>query len=131
MNQSLDNPKMSQTYLDYINVECRNDFLMLSINKNKFKIYLKYYQFFKYIIFWNYLFATISDILLKSKNIFVTFMDQILYMKVKFRDIWETFKHPPYIPDLAPSNYYIFLHLIQCLASQKFERLHNKSFHFK
>lgn len=37
----------------------------------------------------------------------------------KFR--WEIFHHPPYSPDLAPSDYHLFLHLKNWLASQRFE----------
>jgi histone-lysine N-methyltransferase SETMAR len=33
----------------------------------------------------------------------------------------EVFDHPPYSPDLAPSNYHLFMHLQQWLASQSFE----------
>lgn len=28
--------------------------------------------------------------------------------------IWEQLDHPPYSPDLAPSNYHMFLHLKRC-----------------
>ena len=34
---------------------------------------------------------------------------------------WEVFDHPPYSPDLAPSDYHLFMHLKQWLASQSFE----------
>ena len=34
---------------------------------------------------------------------------------------WETFDHPPYSPDLAPSDYHLFLHLKNWLASQRFD----------
>ena len=34
---------------------------------------------------------------------------------------WEIFDHPPYSPDLAPSDYHLFMHLKKWLASQRFE----------
>jgi len=34
---------------------------------------------------------------------------------------WEVFDNPPYSPDLAPSDYHLFMHLKQWLASQSFE----------
>jgi len=34
---------------------------------------------------------------------------------------WEVFDHPPYSPDLAPSDYHLFMHLKKWLASQSFE----------
>jgi len=34
---------------------------------------------------------------------------------------WEVFDHPPYSPDLAPSDYHLFVHLKKWLASQSFE----------
>jgi len=34
---------------------------------------------------------------------------------------WEVFDHPPYSPDLAPSDYHLFMHLQKWLASQSFE----------
>ena len=34
---------------------------------------------------------------------------------------WEQFSHPPYSPDLAPSDFHLFLHLKKFLAGQKFE----------
>ena len=34
---------------------------------------------------------------------------------------WEVFDHPPYSPDLAPSDYHLFMHLTKWLASQSFE----------
>jgi hypothetical protein len=33
----------------------------------------------------------------------------------------KVFDHPPYSPDLAPSDYHLFMHLKQWLASQSFE----------
>jgi hypothetical protein len=33
---------------------------------------------------------------------------------------WEQMNHPPYIPDLAPSDFHLFLHLKKFLASQRF-----------
>lgn len=33
---------------------------------------------------------------------------------------WEIFDHPPYSPDLAPSDFHLFMHLKNFLASQKF-----------
>jgi len=33
----------------------------------------------------------------------------------------EVFDHPPYSPDLAPSDYHLFMHLKKWLASQSFE----------
>ena len=37
---------------------------------------------------------------------------------------WEVFIHPPYSPDLAPSNFHPFLHLKKLLSSQ-LQRLQN------
>ena len=34
---------------------------------------------------------------------------------------WEQFSHPPYSPDLALSNFHLFLHMKKFLAGQKFE----------
>jgi len=34
---------------------------------------------------------------------------------------WEVFDHPPNSPDLAPSNYHLFMHLNKWLAYQSFE----------
>jgi hypothetical protein len=34
---------------------------------------------------------------------------------------WEVFDHPPYSPDLMPSDYHLFMHLKKSLASQSFE----------
>jgi len=34
---------------------------------------------------------------------------------------WEVFDHPSYSPDLAPSDYLLFMHLKKCPASQSFE----------
>ena len=31
---------------------------------------------------------------------------------------WEVFNHPPYSPDLAPSDFYLFLHLKKFLSGQ-------------
>jgi hypothetical protein len=33
---------------------------------------------------------------------------------------WEQSSHPPYSPDLAPSNFHVFLHLITFLGGQRF-----------
>jgi histone-lysine N-methyltransferase SETMAR len=33
---------------------------------------------------------------------------------------WEQFDHPPYIPDLAPSDFHLFLHLKPFLAGRQF-----------
>ena len=33
---------------------------------------------------------------------------------------WEQFDHPPYSPDLAPSDFHLFLHLKSFLAGQRF-----------
>ena len=33
---------------------------------------------------------------------------------------WEQFDHPPYSPDLAPSDFHLFLHLKSFLACQFF-----------
>ena len=33
---------------------------------------------------------------------------------------WEQFDHPPYSPDLAPSDFYLFLHLKSFLAGRRF-----------
>ena len=35
---------------------------------------------------------------------------------------WEQFDHPPFSPDLAPSDFHLFLHLISFLAGL---RLHD------
>jgi len=34
---------------------------------------------------------------------------------------WEVFDHPPYSPDLEPSDYHLFMHLKKWLASQSYE----------
>jgi hypothetical protein len=33
---------------------------------------------------------------------------------------WEHFDHPPYSPDLAPSDFHVFLHLITFLGDRQF-----------
>jgi hypothetical protein len=33
---------------------------------------------------------------------------------------WELFNHPPYNPDLAPSDYHLLTHLMNWLRSQRF-----------
>jgi transposase len=33
---------------------------------------------------------------------------------------WDLFGHPPYSPDLAPSNYHLFTYLKNWLGSQHF-----------
>jgi histone-lysine N-methyltransferase SETMAR len=37
---------------------------------------------------------------------------------------WEQFDHPPYSPDLVPSDFHLFLHLKPFLAGRQF---HNKN----
>jgi len=37
---------------------------------------------------------------------------------------WEQFDHPPYNPDLAPSDFHLFLHLKSFLAGQQFHDDH-------
>lgn len=34
---------------------------------------------------------------------------------------WEQFGHPPYSPDLAPSDYHLFLHMKRYLGGQRFQ----------
>ena len=34
---------------------------------------------------------------------------------------WEQFDHPPYSPDLAPSDFHLFLHLKSFLAGRRFQ----------
>jgi histone-lysine N-methyltransferase SETMAR len=34
---------------------------------------------------------------------------------------WEIFEHPPYSPDLAPSNYQLFTNMKVWLANQRFK----------
>jgi len=34
---------------------------------------------------------------------------------------WDTLAHPPYIPDLAPNDFHLFLHLKKYLAEKKFD----------
>lgn len=34
---------------------------------------------------------------------------------------WDIFSHPPYSPDLAPSDFHLFMHLKKWLGSQRFE----------
>jgi [histone H3]-lysine36 N-dimethyltransferase SETMAR len=34
---------------------------------------------------------------------------------------WDVFSHPPYSPDLAPSDYFLFMHMKKWLGSQRFE----------
>jgi len=38
---------------------------------------------------------------------------------VKFK--WDILNHPPYSPDLAPSNFHLFLHLKKHFAGKKFD----------
>ena len=33
---------------------------------------------------------------------------------------WEVLPHPPYSPDIAPSDYYLFRSIAQCVANQQF-----------
>jgi histone-lysine N-methyltransferase SETMAR len=33
---------------------------------------------------------------------------------------WEQFDHPPYSPDLAPSNFHVFLHLKTFIGGRRF-----------
>jgi hypothetical protein len=33
---------------------------------------------------------------------------------------WEQFNHPPYSPDLVPSDFHVFLHLKTFLSGQQF-----------
>jgi hypothetical protein len=33
---------------------------------------------------------------------------------------WELFDHPPYSPDLAPSDYHLFTYVANCLRPQSF-----------
>jgi hypothetical protein len=33
---------------------------------------------------------------------------------------WEVFEHPPYSPDLAPSDFHLFLRLKRFLAAERF-----------
>lgn len=34
---------------------------------------------------------------------------------------WDVFNHPPYSPDLAPSDYHLFMHMKKWLGSQRFD----------
>jgi histone-lysine N-methyltransferase SETMAR len=34
---------------------------------------------------------------------------------------WDILDHPPYSPDLAPSNFHLFLHLKKHIAGKKFD----------
>jgi len=36
---------------------------------------------------------------------------------------WEQFDHPPYCPDLAPSDFHLFLHLKSFLAGRQFHNV--------
>jgi hypothetical protein len=36
---------------------------------------------------------------------------------------WELFDHPPYSPDLAPSDYHLFMHMENWLRSQRFNNI--------
>jgi transposase len=36
---------------------------------------------------------------------------------------WELFDHPPYSPDLAPSDYHLFTYLKNWLGSQHFSNM--------
>ncbi|XP_011069195.1 PREDICTED: histone-lysine N-methyltransferase SETMAR-like [Acromyrmex echinatior] len=39
----------------------------------------------------------------------------------KLRELgWEVFMHPPYTPDLAPSDYHLFLSMVNDFAGEKF-----------
>jgi len=42
------------------------------------------------------------------------------YLIMTFR--WEQFDHPPYSPDLPPSDFHLFLHLKSFLAGQRFDK---------
>jgi hypothetical protein len=45
---------------------------------------------------------------------------------------WELLDHPAHSPDLTPSDFHLFLHLMKHLASQKFhkdEEVETKSLH--
>ena len=43
-----------------------------------------------------------------------------LVMRQKLRDLgWEVLLHPPYSPDLAPSDYHLFLFMANKLGSRK------------
>jgi len=35
--------------------------------------------------------------------------------------MWDILDHPPYSPDLAPTNFHLFLHLKKHLAGKKFD----------
>jgi histone-lysine N-methyltransferase SETMAR len=39
---------------------------------------------------------------------------------------WEQFNHSPYSPDLAPSDFHVFLHLTTFLAGRRFHNNNNK-----
>jgi len=43
----------------------------------------------------------------------------IRFLNAKFN--WDILEHPPYSPDLAPSDFHLFLHLKTHLAGQKFD----------
>ena len=43
----------------------------------------------------------------------------IRFLKAKFK--WDILDHPPYSPDLAPSDFHLFLHLKKYLAGEKFD----------
>jgi [histone H3]-lysine36 N-dimethyltransferase SETMAR len=45
--------------------------------------------------------------------------DRTVQLLQKFH--WEIFDHAPYSPNLAPSDYHLFMHLKKWLASQRFE----------
>lgn len=45
---------------------------------------------------------------------------KIVREKLKQLD-WEVLPHPPYSPDLAPSDYHLFLSMSNFLANKKFE----------
>ena len=40
---------------------------------------------------------------------------------------WEQFNHPPYIPDLAPSDFHLLLHLKSVLAGQWLHNVRSKN----
>jgi len=44
---------------------------------------------------------------------------QVTALLEKFK--WDILDHPPYSPDLAPSDFHLFLHLKKHLAGKKFD----------
>lgn len=41
---------------------------------------------------------------------------------------WDVLPHPPYLPDIAPSDYYLFRSMAHCLSEQRFKNFEDVKF---